>query len=68
MGNSPSANRPTAMRNGDRMRSGRLPMEFSQNMAGRDPTRKNRLKTLSPKVALFPTPRPKAHIICGPNV
>ena len=43
-------------------------MEFSQNMAGRDPTRKNKLKTLSPKIALFPTPRPKAVIICGPNV
>lgn len=43
-------------------------MEFSQNMAGRDPTGKNRLKTLSPKIALFPTPKPKAHMICGPNV
>lgn len=56
------------MRNSDRMRSGRLPMEFSQNMAGRDPTRKNKLKTLSPKIALFPTPRPKVVMICGPNV
>ena len=60
--------RPTAMRNSDRMRSGRLPMEFSQNMAGRDPTRENKLKTLSPKIALFPTPRPKVVMICGPNV
>lgn len=59
---------PTAMRASERMSSGRRPMEFSQNMAGMEPMRKNRLTTLSPRMASCPAPRPNAVMISGPNV
>ena len=68
VGNRPSTTRPTAIKNSERISSGRRPMEFSQNMAGSEPTRKNRLSTLSPRIAPLPTPRPNAVMICGPNV
>ena len=60
--------RPTAMSASDRMSRGRRPMEFSQNMAGMEPMRKNRLTTLSPRIASCPTPKPNAVMISGPNV
>ena len=47
---------------------GRRPMEFSQNMAGMLPTRKNRLTALSPRMASWPSPNPKAVMISGPKV
>ena len=67
-GNTPRMTRPTAMRASERMSSGRRPIEFSQNMAGMEPIRKNRLTTLSPRMASWPSPSPKAGMISGPNV
>ena len=56
------------MKNSDPNRSGRLPKELSQNMAGIVPIRKKRLTALSPRMDMRPSERPNALMISGPNV
>ena len=68
VGHRPSTSSPTAMSAKLMSSKGRRPMELSQNMAGMDPTRKNRLTALSPKMASWPSPSPKAVMISGPKV
>ena len=46
----------------------RRPMEFSQNIAGIEPIKKKKLTTLSPKIDSWPSPKPNAVIMSGPNV
>ena len=47
---------------------GRRPHDSARNMAGMVPIMKNVPMTSSPMRAVFPSPSPKAPMICGPYV
>ena len=68
VGHTPRMVRPAPMNAKLMSSSLRRPMEFSQNIAGIEPIRKNKLTTLSPRIDSWPSPKPNAVMMSGPNV